>query len=291
MPICFRITIIAAAASLLSNVVVAQSVEHIGSYTWSGPTAEYGGFSGIEVSDDGMRFVVIGDKGVVVDGIFQRTEQAITGAFSTLQPLKNRHGGPLTKPQSDAEGLAIRTDGHIFISFEHRHRIWSYTHTGSIAEKLENHPDFKHFKGNDGLEALAISTDGTLYALAEKPENNLIPLYRYQDGQWDVPFHIPASHGYKPVGADFGPDGKLYLLERRLTSVFGFSSQIRRFEITGDHIGKGELLLATDAGTHGNLEGLALWQDQHGDIRLTMIADDNFNLLQRTEFVEYRLQE
>lgn len=291
MPICTRITLIIAGLALLPNTMIAQSAEHISSYTWAGSSAEYGGFSGIEVSDDGMRFVIIGDKGVVVDGIFQRTEQTITGVFSTLQQLKNRHGDPLTKAQSDAEGLAIRTDGHVFISFEHRHRIWSYTHTSSIAEKLEKHPDFKHFKGNDGLEALAISADGTLYALAEKPENNLIPIYRYQGGQWDVPFHIPARHGYKPVGADFGPDGKFYLLERRLTSIFGFSNQIRRFEITGNQISKGELLLETDAGVHGNLEGLALWRDQHGDIRLTMIADDNFNMLQRTEFVEYRIQE
>lgn len=231
MPSRIRFAIIAATVSLLPNALIAQSAEHIGSYTWSEPTAEYGGFSGIEVSDDGMRFVVIGDKGVVVDGIFQRRDQTITGVFSTLQQLKNQHSGPLIKSQSDAEGLAIRTDGQIFISFEHRHRIWSYSHTSSAAEKLEKHPDFKHFKGNDGLEALAISADGTLYALLEKPENDLIPIYRYQDGQWDVPFHIPASHGYKPVGADFGPDGKLYLLERRLTSVFGFSSQIRRLSL------------------------------------------------------------
>ena len=42
---------------------------------------------------------------------------------------------------------------------------------------------------------------------------------------------------------------------------------------------------------HDNLEGLAVWRDDSGAIRLTMISDDNFNLLQRTELVEYAVPE
>lgn len=238
-----------------------------------------------------MMFTVIGDKGVVVEGHFTRMATKISGISSTLRHIKNHRGDPVEMPHSDAEGLAIHADGQVFISFERKHRILAYQHVASTAQKLTNHPDFKHFKSNDGLEALAISTDGTLYTLPEKSDDNMIPIYRYQNGQWDTPFHIPATQGYKPVGADFGPDGKFYLLERNLKSVFGFNSRIRRFEITGNQISKGEFLLATDAGVHGNLEGLALWRDPDGDIRMTMIADDNFNPLQRTEFVEYRLQE
>jgi hypothetical protein len=66
---------------------------------------------------------------------------------------------------------------------------------------------------------------------------------------------------------------------------------VRRFDVSEDQIGKGELILQTNAGTHDNLEGLSVWQDNTGVIRLTMISDDNFNILQHTEFVEYRLQE
>lgn len=38
---------------------------------------------------------------------------------------------------------------------------------------------------------------------------------------------------------------------------------------------------------HDNLEGISVWQDPDGRIRLTMISDDNFMVFQRTEIVEY----
>lgn len=291
MPSRIKVALITGLLALMPNSLIAQTLNHVGSYTWPTTGTEYGGFSGIEVSDDGSRFTVIGDRGVVVTGVFQRNKQAITGVNASLQHIKNKHGTPLAKPQSDAEGLAIRMDGKAFISFEHRHRVWAYQRINSTAEKTAKHPDFKHLKRNDGLEALAVSVDGTLYALPEKPVDSNIPIYRYQDGRWDTPFGIPANSGFKPVGADFGPDGYFYLLERNLKSVFGFNSQIRRFKISGNRISQGELLLETAAGVHGNLEGLALWRDAIGDIRMTMIADNNFNLFQNTEFVEYRLQE
>lgn len=88
---------------------------------------------------------------------------------------------------------------------------------------------------------------------------------------------------------DFGPDGRLYLLERALRGLF-FATRVRRFEIAeGARVVSEETLLETAAGTHDNLEGISVWRDGAGDIRITMISDDNFRFLQRTEIVEYRL--
>lgn len=291
MPSRIRVALVAAGLALLSNAVVAQTAEYVGSYTWDGPTKAYGGFSGLEVSENGMWFTAIGDKGVVVSGMFERSGQRISGVDSALQTIKNGEGGRLSKRQTDSEGLAIGVDGRVYVSFENRHRVWGYPQIGSNAQKLARHSDFDKFGGNDGLEALAVSDDGTLYALPEQPTNSIIPVYRYSEGVWSTPFHIPEIPNYKPVGADFGPDGWLYLLERRFRGVLGFKSQIRRFAINGDHISDGEVILRTDTGKHDNLEGIALWRDAQGYIRITMIADDNFNFFQRGEFVEYRLQE
>ncbi len=291
MPSRLRLALIAGGMALLASVATAQTAQYISSYTWNDPAEDFGGLSGIEVSEDGRTFTVIGDRGAIITGQFARDGAQISGVISTIQELKNVKGDALTKFQSDAEGLAIRADGRIFISFEQFHRVWTYRNPESEAAWIPRHTDFEHLKNNDGLEALAIGPDGTLYALPEKSNGGVITIYQYKGGVWDAPYQIPQIDAFKAVGADFGPDGKLYLLERALTSVFGFQTQVRRFDIRAGKIGKGELILRTSSGTHDNLEGLSVWRDNTGDIRLTMISDDNFNILQRTEFVEYRLQE
>lgn len=90
------------------------------------------------------------------------------------------------------------------------------------------------------------------------------------------------------MGADFDTEGNLYLLERAFTG-FGFKSRVRRFFLDDDAVTAEETLLETAILQHDNLEGLSVWKDADGDIRLTMISDDNFNDFQRTEFVEYRV--
>ncbi len=67
----------------------------------------------------------------------------------------------------------------------------------------------------------------------------------------------------------------------------GFRSRVRSFDLTG---GDERLELKTGIGTHDNLEGIEVWRDGGGHLRATMISDDNqLPLLQRTEFVDYRL--
>ena len=51
-----------------------------------------------------------------------------------------------------------------------------------------------------------------------------------------------------------------------------------------------EILLTTRPLQYDNLEGIAVWADGQG-IRITMVSDDNFLFVQRTELVEYRLRD
>ena len=138
------------------------------------------------------------------------------------------------------------------------------------------------------MEALAVDGRGNLYALPERfrygPDS---PLYRYNGSGWRLLARIPRTDGYLPVGADFGPDGQFYLLDRAFTGL-GFRSRVRRFDPAD---WSGETLLETNTGRHDNLEGLAVWRDAGGAIRLTMISDDNFRFFQRTEIVEYRVSD
>ena len=131
---------------------------------------------------------------------------------------------------------------------------------------------------------------GRLYTLTEKSRTleGDIPVYRWDGQAWSTPFVLPARGGFLPVSADFGPDGRLYVLERSV-SLTGFRTRLRRWDTTNDVPSAEETLLETATGTHDNLEGLSIWRDAQGEMRATMVSDDNFLALQRTELVEYLL--
>lgn len=151
-------------------------------------------------------------------------------------------------------------------------------------------PDVFDGYTNRGIETLAADADGRLYAIPEHSGGltTPFPVLRLDNGAWTQPFALPRRGGHLPVGADFGPDGRLYVLERLFTG-YGFSSRVRRFDVSDNGLTNETMLIDTPALRHDNLEGLAVWQDASGAIRLTMISDDNEFALQRTEIVEYRV--
>lgn len=266
---------------------------HVGSYVWHRPDRAFGGFSGLELSADGRDFVSQSDRGAIVAGRLRRDPAgAVVGVEAgPITPLRAPDGAILRPTRRDAEGLAITPSGKVFISFEGIQRVLEYDHLGAAARALPRDPAFLRMAPNGSIEALAVDRSGALYTLPEMgPIGRPIPVFRYAGGRWTQPFSIGRPDAFRPVGADFGPDGNLYLLERRFLGLFGFASRVRRLDIgangrpTGD-----EVLFQSPPGKFGNLEGLAVWTDARGRIRLTMISDDNFFFLQRTEFVDYRV--
>ncbi len=267
-----------------------DGVTYLGSYRWQMDSPDFGGFSAIELDDAGVRFIALTDKGHVVEGRLVRDAAARLVAVEAgrLVALRDIEGGPLRKRASDSEGLAMTPQGGFYVSFEGQHRVRHYTAVDQPALRVVGHPDFADMQMNSSLEALAIDTRGHLFTLPERSGalDRPFPVYRFDGQGWDIPFSLSRSAGFLPVGADFGPDGWLYLLERALTGP-GFRSRVRRFDIAGDRVNAEEVLFQTRTGQHDNLEGISVWQDGTGRIRLTMIADDNFKFFQRTELVEY----
>lgn len=287
MRFCFAIAL--GAVLFTGGSATAQNrARFLGAYEWSLKSESFGGFSGLEVSEDGVEFVVISDRGQITQGRIIRDNDEIVGiAANPLQRLVDPKGRAVTGKDTDAEGLALDENGRLLVSFEHGQHVYSYAGQGAQAVNLGQHADFSGFKNNSGLEALAIDAQGQIFTLPERSghKDRPFPVYRYRDGKWDIPFSIQRVGDFLPVGADFGPDGWFYLLERDFTGL-GFRSRIRRFDVAGGRINAVEVLLETGTGSHDNLEGLAVWEAD-GEVRLTMISDDNFKFFQRTEFVEY----
>ncbi len=259
----------------------------IGSHHWTLDDPRFGGFSAIEVSDDGASFVALSDRAVFITGNFARTDGQITGITAgRIVTMTGPGGRALTRAESDSEGIAIAPDGTIYVSFEWMHGIRSFAVIDAPGSDLMTTPAFDGMQANASLEALAIDSHGALYTIPERSGAATLPfpVYRLADGLWDQPFDIPRRGAFLVVGADIGPDGRLYVLERDFLGI-GFRSRVRRFDMTG---GNEELVLQTRVRAHDNLEGISIWQDDQG-LRMTLISDDNFRAFQRTEIVEYRL--
>jgi hypothetical protein len=254
---------------------------------------DFGGFSGLELSADGSRFIAITDRARIASGRIERDEGKITAITDVeFQPLRDDNGQAMIGARAaDSEGLALGSDGQTYISFEGRHRVWRYSRPGAEAALLPIPEAFKGLQLNSGLEALAIGPDGTLFTLPERSGHleRPFPVFRYRNGRWDRPFSLPRRGKFLPVGADFGPDGRFYLLERHFAGPLGFLTRIRSFALGDAGFADERILLTTYVGTHDNLEGISVWQDSSGSLRITMISDNNFSIFQITEFVEYRL--
>lgn len=290
--------LICAALSLILFTACAPSqavtLDHIGTYVWSDNDPDFGGFSGLEISADGGSFHALSDRANLFWGSIERDPAGRIRHMNIAghARLKDSRGRPL-KPGyiGDSEGLAIDAKGRIWVSFEGLDRIVSYADPDAPAKPLPRPPKLPELSINKGFESLAIAPDNSLITM---PEQSLgprkpFPVLRVRKRKWDQPYSIPRDGRWLPVGSDFGPDGWFYLLERDFQGLLGFSSRIRRMHLGPDGPSDIQVILQTNPLQYDNLEGLSVWDDGLG-IRLTMISDDNFLFVQRTELVEYRLR-
>ena len=263
----------------------------IGSFVWAGQGAEFGGFSALHLSPDGRQIIALSDHGAWITGQITRDAGVITAiSAGPMVRLHDPSGTALPIRDRDSEGLTADGAGGYFVSFEGKTRIMRYDAAGMALETLPRAPEFATLARNNGLESLTRAPDGTLYTVPEQPgaADQPLAVYLFRGGVWQSGGTIARRGTFLPVDAAFGPDGRFYLLERQFLGLGGFASRLRRFQPGPDGLTDEVTLFQTDPGDHDNLEGLAIWRDATG-LRATMISDNNFTILFRTELVEMRL--
>ena len=274
----------------ISQVALGAELRLLSTYSWTSKDPAFGGFSALHLSDNGHQFLATSDRGHFLSGHINRQDDKIVAIEQQeLLRIRDTKGEPIKGFRADSEGLAIGGNGRIYVSFEGKHRVWMYSSKSSEATWLPKHPDFNAMQNNASLEALAIDKRGWLYTIPERSGvvDKPFPVYRFTGKVWDKKFKISRHAPFLVVGADFGPDNKLYLLERDFKFPRGFATRIRRFTLTKYGFQNEETLIETTLGFHDNLEGISVWRDNQGNIRITLISDDNFKFFQRTELVEY----
>ncbi|MEM9549753.1 MAG: esterase-like activity of phytase family protein [Pseudomonadota bacterium] len=276
------------AALLLCGSATGAGEAPVRVFEWTIDAPWFGGFSGIEISDDGAFILTVGDRGVILAASLQREKGLITAIdvdYAGL--LKDHKGRDLQGYWTDPEGIAARDNSEFCLAFEGIARVVCHETPETDARMLPRPHAFRALPSNRSLEALAVDDDGRLIALAEHVDDSgRIPFFVWTDEAWSIGSSVAASDGYIPVGADIGPDGRFYILERALRMV-GFQSRLRRWDYADGAVsGTGDIVWESSKGSHDNLEGVALWKKPSGQIWATMISDDNFRFFQRTEIVE-----
>lgn len=281
------------AADQAARPAAPPTAELVGTMTWRGADRPgFGGFSGLEVAADGERFAAVSDRGTIIRGRLVRANGRIRSiAAGPLEPLRRGNGTPLPPFLTDAEGLAGDPDGPLHVSFEGYHRIARLDPGGHRLRWIDRDPAFETLQVNSSLEAVALDPQGRVITWPERSGTweRPFPVFRHDAARgWDQPYALPRRDRFLPVGADTGPDGRLYVLERHFTGL-AFASRVRSFAFGPQGLQDERQILQTPPGRHDNLEAIAVWRDSDGALRLTMLSDDNMNWFQRTQFVEYRL--
>lgn len=269
----------------------------------------FGGLSGLELSADGRRMVAVSDLG----WWFEARLDYADGMLSTLTDarigrLLDAAGRPFAgKAFRDAEAVASDgggLDGDLLVGFERETRILRYPYgRDGMAARPQPVPlaaDAGAGPHNKQLEAVGrFAADGPMHgAIVAISERHL-------DGNGHILGWMQTGADTRRIAirrigdfdiTDLAIDAEsqaLFTLERSFSIFTGAGMMIRRFsagELAGDRPLDGEVVMEADQTlTIDNMEGLALSHGTDGELRLTVVSDDNYNRFQRTLLMQFAL--
>jgi len=280
-----------AAALMLPAPTAGAITTHPNSvFRWTGSGPAFGGFSAIELSADRTHALALSDRGFAIRlQLIRNAAGRLTGVeeIEHFTPL-DLGGSGLSGTRADIEGMDQAADGTLYLSFEgwRQTRVMRYAANRAEPHALSVEPAWRRLRSNKTLEALAVDHQGAVFTIPESADGSGFPVYRQSAPGWDVVAQIPRRGRFNPVGADFGPDGALYLLERKFRLAF-FATRISR--ILPGAWDRPQTLVETSYGLLDNHEGISITRDAAGQLWATTISDDNQNRFQRTEIAEFAL--
>lgn len=300
----------------------------VGGFQLTADSDRFGGLSGLDMRDDGG-LLAVSDNGAFV--WIDLAKDGVTPVAARLSALRNEAGESFAnKADADAEGLAL-IDGVALVSFEQDHRVLAFDVAtcgagaraapvlkpqGAIQAALNRRSIAAG--ANTGVEALAVTRDGMLFAGVEQLNGGAAPLsVRAMEGAPDFAASIGAGSpdlvGMDVLESADGRTVRVYSLHRT-PAVMGDAIVVLETEFTrwvdasglparpaGDLkeraavryrktserklAGMGALLLNID-----NFEGIAVRETPDGRIRLYLVSDDNFSTSQRTLLMVFEIR-
>jgi hypothetical protein len=280
-------------------------LRHRGTLRLTSDDDDFGGISGLIVSDDGERFLAITDTSHWLTGRLSYRDGKLSDVSGgEIGPLLGLDGKRLEGKGGDAEGLAGSIDGDVFVSFEGDHRIWRYAFgsegLGARPTPVAAPTDLSQAPHNGGLEGITLLSDGRLLALTESffddAGNYRGWLIAPGEENRSEALALKPRMPFQLTDVRQLAGGDVLTLERRFSPIGGVGFQMRR--IAGASVVEGAVLdgeVVGDAGMNriiDNMEGLAVRTGADRDTLVYLVSDDNFNApLQQTLIMMFELKE
>jgi hypothetical protein len=276
---------------------------HRGTLRLTSPDTDFGGISGLIVSDDGSRFLAITDASHWLTGELRYRDGRLAGVTgSEIGPLLAPDGSILKGKFGDAEGLAGTLDGDVYVSFEGKHRIWRYPFA---SEGMRGKPsvvatpaELVGAPPNGGLEGIALLNDGRLLALTESFHDGAgnIRGWVLGTGADPLPVLLKQRSPFDVTDVRQLANGDVLTLERRFSTFGGVGFEMRR--IPSPAFATGQVMdgeVVADVGMNfmiDNMEALSVRKGANGETLVYLVSDDNFNApLQQTLIMMFELKD
>lgn len=274
----------------------------VGALTWLGGLAltsrdpAFGGFSAMRVAGD--RFTLLSDGGNLVS--FRMG--------SDLRPRELRFAdlpGPGTgaiKRHRDSESLTWdRRTGQVWVGFENRNAIWRYDAGLGRVERSARPAAMADWPIAGGAEAMVRLSDGQFIVISEtgrpKGQPTARTVLRFagdptEAGRAPASFAYVPPVGYDPTDAAELPDGRLLVLNRRLSLPGLFTAKLCVIDVRGIPAGGtvrcGEIASFERPLLHDNFEALAVTREGTDTI-VWIVSDDNGEFWEQSLLLKFRL--
>ena len=254
------------------------------------PDAQFGGFSGLHVSQDGTMLLAITDRGHWLQArLYHEADLLVDVGDAHMGVLRSPDGEALGgKPFGDAEALDV-SEGSALVSFEVWHRLWRYPldprgRPSEIPQVVLGDIDLSG-NSNRGLEGLVTLKDsGRILTFSEDlrdDRGHLRGLLIQEDTQTVLPVWLVCEAPFTLADLALLPNGDLLTLERHFSYLSGFTTRLRRVPrdqleaLSAEDVLSGDELGRMPTFIH-NLEGLAVRTGANGEILIYVLSDDNF---------------
>jgi hypothetical protein len=271
-----------------------------GGVSLTGNDGRFGGWSDLDISEDGTRLTAISDRGFWLDAKVEYDAQGAVAQLyeARLGDLLNLGGRRQPGLAGDAEGMSRAPDGSFFVGYERRHRIWLYPAAEPPFSRsprvVPPPPDVRRIPENGGMEAIVRLPGGRLFVLTEEFTDRTGDTVGWiGDGRtWQKLTYVPGQD-FKPTGAARLPDGDVLVLERRFTRLGVPGARIVRLKAEdiqpGARLAGSELALIEPPLALDNFEGIAARRGSEGQTLIYILSDDNYFFLQRTLLLSFEL--